>query len=201
MVTNNKSNKITFGIGVFICLTLGASIIAKGIEIISGLGFLFGVYNIWQHGFVKDPTSWKIKPIYFVAAVCFILVALYSFIAYRNINHDKLKNNNVRFIDQFKINLDFPISMGDKDSAVAAKAIDDTTLEFKYKIHTNVKDMDSVAKMEFIKSTRSILLNKIASKSIEDIEKFRRNNINYKHIYLDSNLNEITTIFIYSKDY
>ncbi len=76
MDIKNTPNKYIFGIGIFLCLTYGVSLVKGEMETVPVLGFLLGAYNVWNHGFVKDASSWDIKPIYFVLAVAFILFGM-----------------------------------------------------------------------------------------------------------------------------
>ena len=57
METIKEANKFSFGLGIFLFATFGFTILLTGFEIKSTLGFLLGVYNIWQHGFVNDASK------------------------------------------------------------------------------------------------------------------------------------------------
>lgn len=204
MEANNKSSKIFFGAGVFMCLSFGFSIIMLDSDIKNGLGFLVGVYNIWQNGFVKDTTNWKVKPIYFVIAIFILLIIVLNLKINSNSRgiDQSGKESKVRLIDQLvKIKQTLPASIGNQDSIISLKAIGDNTLEYKYKLNTDIKEIDSLMKDEFILSMRKLLLDNIASKSKKEIDLLKKSYINFSHIYLDSNLNLITVIVIDSGDY
>ncbi|MBM3186462.1 MAG: hypothetical protein FJZ67_09175 [Bacteroidetes bacterium] len=185
--------------GIFLCLSFGGSALLTQPDTKSGIFFFLGVYNIWQEGFVKDSSNWKVKPIYFVLATFLILLGLW---VYRF--RDKIFNNElnvekkeIKFIDQLTtINQKFPFSIGNKDSVLSIKAIDDFTIEYRYKINVNSEDMDEKIKHNFIDETKNELMKNIALRDLREIHKLRDNKIIFKHIYLDSNLNEITTIVI-----
>lgn len=202
MNSSKKSNKFSFGLGLFLCLIFGSNFITNNADTKSILGFLLGIYNVWQHGFVKDTKTWKIKPIYMVVSIIVILIILFALF-----NNVKSKNNyenenKVRVVDQLaNVNRDFPISIGNNDSIISLKAINDYTLETKYKLNTNIEDLDSSSINEFIKSTREILLRKIKSKNLSEIRLLRENSVNFNHIYLDSNVRLMATIVIRYSDY
>jgi hypothetical protein len=199
MNSKNKSSKIIFGMGVFFCLSFGGSALLTQPDTKSGLIFFLGVYNIWQEGFAKDSSNWKVKPIYFVFATCLILIALWAY-RFRDkfFNHElNVEKKEIKLIDQLTtMNQKFPISLGNKDSIISIKAVDDFTIEYRYKIHVNSEDLDEKTKNNFIEESKNELMKKIALRDLREIHKLRDNKIIFEHIYLDSNLNEITTIVI-----
>jgi hypothetical protein len=202
MNSSNKSNKFTFGLGLFLCLIFGSNFITNNADIKSILGFLLGVYNVWQHGFVKDAKTWKIKPIYMVFSIILILAAMLALFNNSKSTNSFEKENRVRVVDQLaNVNRDFPISIGNKDSIVSIKAINDYTLETTYKLNTNIENLDSISINEFEKSTREILMKKVKSKKLSEIKILRENSINFNHIYLDSNARLMATIVIKYSDY
>lgn len=199
MNSKKKSSKIIFGMGIFFCLSFGGSALLTQPDTKSGLIFFLGVYNIWQEGFVKDSSNWKVKPIYFVLATFLILLGLWVYRFRDKIFNNELKveKKEIKFIDQLTtINQKFPISLGNKDSIISIKALDDFTIEYRYKINVNSKDLDEKTKNNFIEESKNELMKKIALRDLSEIHKLRDNKIIFKHIYLDSNLNEISNIVI-----
>jgi hypothetical protein len=199
MNSKKKSSKIIFGMGIFFCLSFGGSALLTQPDTKSGLIFFLGVYNIWQEGFAKDSSNWKVKPIYFVLATFLILIGLWAYrFRYKFFNNElKVEKKEIKFIDQLTtMNQKFPISLGNKDSIISIKAVDDFTIEYRYKIHVNSGDLDEKTKNNFIEESKNELMKKIALRDLREIHKLRDNKIIFEHIYLDSNLNEITTIVI-----
>jgi hypothetical protein len=107
-----------------------------------------------------------------------------------------------RVVDQLaKINQEFPISIGNNDSIISIKPLNNCTLETRYKLNTNVLDLDSIAKRTFIEGSKEILMNKLKSKKESDLRLFRSERINFIHRYLDSNMRFVAEIIISSDQY
>jgi hypothetical protein len=203
MTASNKSNKFIFGLGIFFILLLGLDLaLYNTLSTKSVIYLILGVYNIWQQGFVKDTKSWKIKPIYFVFLTILIVIGL---IVYKFNNKPKKQfqvHPTERVVDQLaKINQEFPISIGNNDSIISIKPLNNFTLETRYKLNTNVLDLDSIAKRTFIEGSKEILMNKLKSKKESDLRLFRSERINFIHRYLDSNMRFVAEIIISSDQY
>ncbi|MEY2793558.1 MAG: hypothetical protein RJA76_1550 [Bacteroidota bacterium] len=203
MTPSNKSNKFIFGLGIFFILLLGLDLaLYNTLSTKSVIYLILGVYNIWQQGFVKDTKSWKIKPIYFVLLTILIVIGL---IVYKFNNKPKKQfqaHPTERVVDQLaKINQEFPISIGNNDSIISIKPLNNFTLETRYKLNTNVLDLDSIAKRTFIEGSKEILINKLKSKKESDLRLFRSERINFIHRYLDSNMRFVAEIIISSDQY
>lgn len=203
MTPSNKSNKFIFGLGIFFILLLGLDLaLYNTLSTKSVIYLILGVYNIWQQGFVKDTKSWKIKPIYFVFLTILIVIGL---IVYKFNNKPKKQfqvHPTERVVDQLaKINQEFPISIGNNDSIISIKPLNNFTLETRYKLNTNVLDLDSIAKRTFIEGSKEILMNKLKSKKESDLRLFRSERINFIHRYLDSNMRFVAEIIISSDQY
>jgi hypothetical protein len=203
MTPSNKSNKFIFGLGIFFILILGLDLaLYNTLSTKSVIYLILGVYNIWQQGFVKDTKSWKIKPIYFVFLTILIVIGL---IVYKFNNKPKKQfqvHPTERVVDQLaKINQEFPISIGNNDSIISIKPLNNFTLETRYKLNTNVLDLDSIAKRTFIEGSKEILMNKLKSKKESDLRLFRSERINFIHRYLDSNMRFVAEIIISSDQY
>jgi hypothetical protein len=56
--------------------------------------------------------------------------------------------------------------------------------------------LDEKTKNNFIEESKNEIIKKIALRDLREIHKLRDSKIIFEHIYLDSNLNEITTIVI-----
>jgi hypothetical protein len=64
---NKESNKFTFGLGIFFIVAYGISIFFIGFKVERSLFFVYGIYLVWQNGFVRDTTTWKYKPMKIIA--------------------------------------------------------------------------------------------------------------------------------------
>jgi hypothetical protein len=204
MELNKVSNKISFVFGLLLIFLYVPQLFMIGPQLLSIAGLCLGVYNIFTHGFIRDTSNWKIKPIYFVlASTLIIVIIIFVRIPKPTIQEVNHKHDfEIRLIDQLlNVNQKFPISMGNKDSALSVRAIDDYTLEYRYKMNSNVNGLTDNEIKNFKDETKKILLDKITSQGTSNIENLHKNNINFTHIYLDSNLNEIGTIKIMSADY
>ena len=140
METNKEANKFSFGLGVFLFFTFGIQLTFKEFEIITLLGFLFGIYNIWEHGFVKDTSRWRIKPIFFVA-FSLLTFTLAIVIIYRNKNNYKTTINiakiNMAEEIALRANKTLPMPMGTNgDSVMIINVINKNTLEYLYKLNS-----------------------------------------------------------------
>ena len=203
MNSEKKANKFSFGLGLFLCFIFGIELLTSKSDIKETVGFLIGVYNVWQHGFERDTSKWKIKPIYMVI---FVFVLFFVWIMLLK----KLKTDNSSERDE-RMNVmeqlahaydDLPVSIGNNDSIISIKAVNDhTLLETKYKINTSIQDFDSSSRHKFNQATRVLLLKKIKSINPSERKILRRNRINFKHIYLDSNLQFITKLDINYSEY
>lgn len=204
MESSDKASKLQFGTSVFLCFVFGSSVILFDHDLKNGIFFLVGVYNVWQHGFVKDNSEWKLRPIFPVIGVVVLLAVVLNFkINSRpKIKQQEPLETGVSVLEQLiDENQKFPISMGNNDSILSIKAKDDNTLEYTYKLNMDVKDIDSLEKDEFIVTTKKLLIDQIASRSFREINLLRESSITFSHVYLDSNLNLLTIVVVDSGEY
>ena len=91
METIKEANKFSFGLGIFLFATFGFTILLTGFEIKSTLGFLLGVYNIWQHGFVNDASKWKVKPKLILIVSVIVLLSAFGVLQIIKTNNSQKK--------------------------------------------------------------------------------------------------------------
>ncbi len=197
MKYQNQANKFTFGLGLVLFTLTGGIMIIYGVEMKLILFFALGIYDIWKHGYSKDTSDWEIKPTYFVVASCVLLICVFLFSKSRVDAEDqrgeRLNINNAYFEQLSKIKDSLPIGYDNGDSLILITVNDDNNIEFIYKLKSNVNEFDSISKKYFIENNRNNSLQEIAISNVVGI--------NFKYIYLDSNNNLITNIFIHSGEY
>jgi len=91
METIKEANKFTFGLGIFLFTTFSFHILLTGFDIKSTLGFLLGIYNIWQHGFVNDTSKWKVKPKLILIVSIIVLLSVFGILQIIKTNNTQKK--------------------------------------------------------------------------------------------------------------
>jgi len=205
MVTTNEANKFTFGLGIFLFLTFGLSILVSGFEIKSTIGFFLGIYNIWQQGFVKDTSKWRIKPKSILIILVIILLSVYGILHINKTNNSQTKTISSKdIIEQIEKQLknELPKSVGDNgDSIMKISAINENTLEYLYKINSIIAELDSAAIKSFESDTRVILKGNMSKINPDILIEYRKNRINFRHKYLDVDGEVISIIELNASDY
>jgi predicted RND superfamily exporter protein len=205
METTKEASKFSFGLGVFLFITFGYTILLTGFDIKSTLGFLLGIYNIWQHGFVNDASKWKVKPKLILIISVILLLSAYGFLHIR-----KSSNSQNKFITRKDIieevvrlsNQELPKSVGDNgDSIIKISAINENTLEYLYKMNSKIADIDSVTLKSFESETRGLLKDNMTKSNPDHLNEYRKNKINFRHKYVDIDGNVISIIEFKSSDY
>jgi hypothetical protein len=205
METIKESNKFSFGLGIFLFLTFGIQLAFKKIEIYTLLGFLFGMYNIWEHGFVKDSSRWRFKPIFFVV-FSVVALSLAIGIIYYNKNNYKAPINSTKknLAEEIAIrsNKKLPMPMGTNgDSIIKINVIDKNTLEYLYKLNVKISQIESATLNSFESDTKRSLLNKLNELDREIISEYKGSNLKFIHNYVDIEGNVIGIIQINTLDY
>jgi len=200
MEIRKKGNKFSFGIGVFLFLAFGFTILLSGFEIKAVLGFLVGVYNILQNGFFKDTSNWKLKPTIILIISILILIGSYSFFSLKKSNNIDFQKHSLieKMVQDAKY---LPIDIGNGDSIIGLTVVNKHTLEYRYKLNTNILDIDSSSLADFNTETRTILSNQIDTKKNEVKTEWKKNKIIFSHVYLDEESNLITIIKINPEEY
>jgi hypothetical protein len=205
METIKEANKFSFGLGIFLFMTIGFTILLEGFDIKSTLGFLIGIYNIWQHGFVKDASKWKVKPKLILIISLIILLSAYGFLYIRKSSNSQNKIITRKDIIEGIVTLakqELPKSYGDNgDSIIKISAIYENTLEYLYKMNSKIADLDSVTLKSFESDTRGLLKDNMKKCNPDHLNEFRKNKIIFRHKYLDIDGNVISIIEINASDY
>ncbi len=205
METIKEANKFSFGLGIFLFLTFGYTILLSGFEIKSTLGFLIGLYNLWQHGFVNDSSKWKVKPKLILIVSVIILLSAYGFLHIRKSGNSQNKFTTRKDIIEEVVRLskqELPKSIGDYgDSIIKISAINENTIGYLYKINSKISDIDSVTLKSFESETRELLKDNMTKSNPDHINEYRKNKINFRHKYVDIDGNVISIIEFKSSDY
>ena len=205
MVTTNEANKFSFGLGIFLFLTFGSSILVSGFEITSTIGFLIGIYNIWQQGFVKDTSKWKLKPKSILIILVIILLSAYGFLNTRKSSNSQNKIIKRKDIIEDVVRLakqELPKSIGDNgDSIMKISVINVNTLEYLYKINSKIADLDSVTLKSFESEAMGILKENIQKINPDHLNEYKKNKIIFRHKYVDIDGNVISILELNSSDY
>ena len=79
----SKGNVFTFVIGLFLVLVYGINIFISQNYTLKEVLFLFwGLYLFWQHGFVKDNSHWKFKPIKIAIITILVFIIIFGFLLF-----------------------------------------------------------------------------------------------------------------------
>jgi hypothetical protein len=205
METMKEANKFSFGLGVFLFMTFGFTILLEGIDIKSTLGFLIGIYNIWQHGFVNDASKWKVNPKLILVISVIILLSASGFSHIRkssNSQNEIITRNDIIEEVVSLAKKELPKSFGDNgDSIIKISAIDDNTLEYLYKMNSKIADLDSVTLQSFESETREIIKDNMKKSLPDHLIEYKKNKIIFRHKYLDIDGNVLSIIEINASDY
>lgn len=205
METIKEANKFTFGLGIFLFASFGFTILLTGFEIKSTLGFLLGIYNIWQHGFVKDTSKWKVKPKLILIASIIVLLSVIGILQIIKTYNTQKKALSSKEVIEAVIKLskeELPKAIGDSgDSCIKISAINEYTLEYLYKMNSKISELDSSALKSFTSGTRVILMDNLNKSNPDILNEYRKNKIVFRHKYLDIDGKIISIIEIKDSDY
>jgi hypothetical protein len=205
METIKEANKFSFGIGIFLFLIFGFTILLSGFEAKSTIGFLIGIYNLWQHGFVNDSSKWKIKPKLILIISVFILLSAYVFLNFKRSSNSENKSITSKdIIEQVEIQArqELPKPLGDNgDSIIKILAINGNTLEYLYKMNLKITDLDSATLKSFESDTRVMLIGNMKKIDPTILNEYRKNKMIFKHKYADLDGTYISIVEINPSDY
>jgi len=205
METIKEANKFSFGLGIFLFATFGFTILLTGFEIKSTLGFLLGVYNIWQHGFVNDVSKWKVKPKLILIVSVIVLLSAFGVLQIIKTNTSQKKTLTSKEIIEEVEKLarkELPKALGNNgDSIINILSINEHTLEYLYKMNSKISELDSSTLKSFESDTRIILKGNMNKTNPEILNEYRRNKIIFRHKYVDIDGNIISVIEINESDY
>ena len=205
METIKQANKFSFGIGIFLFLTFGFTILSSGFQIKSTFGFIIGIYNIWQHGFVKDTSKWKFNPKLILLISVIILLLVYGFLLVKKINTPHSEPISRKYIvEQIEqqVKKELPRSIGDNgDSIMEILAINENTIEYLYKMNSKISEWDPPTIKLFESDTRAILIANMKKVNPNILIEYRKDKMKFRHKYLDLDKKNISTIEINASDY
>ena len=205
METIKDANKFSFGLGIFLFLTFGYTILLTGFEIKATLGFLVGIYNIWQQGFVNDTSKWKVKPKLILLVSVIVLLSAYGVLQIMKTNNSQKKTLTSKEIIEEVEKLakkELPKAFGNNgDSIINILAINENTLEYLYKMNSKISEFDSSTLKSFKSDTRIFLKDYMNKINTEILNEYRRNEIIFRHKYVDIDGNIISVIELNESDY
>jgi hypothetical protein len=205
METIKEANKFSFGLGIFLFLTFGYTILLTGFEIKATLGFLVGIYNIWQQGFVNDASKWTVKPKLILLISVIVLLSAYGVLKIMKANNSQKQNLTSKEIFEEVEKLakkELPKALGNNgDSIINILAINENTLEYLYKYNSKISEMDSSTLKSFESHTRILLKGNMNRKNPEILNEYRRNKLIFRHKFVDVDGNIISVIELNESDY
>jgi len=186
-------------------VTFGFTILLTGFEIKSTLGFLLGVYNIWQQGFVNDASKWKVKPKLILIVSVIVLLSAFGVLQIIKANNSQKKTlTSKEIIEEVEkqAKKELPKALGNNgDSIINIFSINEHTLEYLYKMNSKISELDSSTLKSFESDTRIILKGNLNRINPEILNEYRRNKIIFRHKYVDIDGNIIGVIEINDSDY
>ena len=205
METIKEANKFSFGLGIFLFLIFGFNILLTGFEIKTTLGFLVGIYNIWQQGFLNDASKWKVKPKLILLVSVIVLLSAYGVLQFMKTNNSQKKTLTSKEIIEDVTKLakkELPKALGNNgDSIINILAINEHTLEYLYKMNSKISELDSSTLKSFVSDTRIILKGNMNKTNPEILNEYRRNKIIFRHKYVDVDRNIISVIELNESEY
>ena len=200
-----EANKFNFGLGIFLFATFSFHILLTGFDIKSTLGFLLGIYNIWQHGFVNDASRWKVKPKLILVVSIGLLFSVFGVLQIIRINNIDNKDQIGKKIIEaiiMRSKEELPKAIGENgDSCIKISAINEYTLEYIYKVNSKISELDSSTLKSFKLDARIILMDNLNKSGPEILNEFRKNKIAFRHKYADVDGNIISVIELNESDY
>ena len=205
METIKEANKFSFGLGIFLFLIFGFNILLTGFEIKTTLGFLVGIYNIWQQGFLNDASKWKVKPKLILLVSVIVLLSAYGVLQFMKTNNSQKKTLTSKEIIEDVTKLakkELPKALGNNgDSIINILSINEHTLEYLYKMNSKISELDSSTLKSFESDTRIILKGNMNKTNPEILNEYRRNKIIFRHKYVDVDRNIISVIELNESEY
>jgi hypothetical protein len=198
---NKESNKFTFGLGIFFVVMYGISIFFNGFAIKTSLFFAFGIYLVWQNGFIRDTSTWKYKPMKIIvicsAATICILIFLFMLRIQNSKSTESSKINMVREL-VYKAKEKLPMDLGNGDSLIDVIAVNENTLKYEYKIQYSI---DSIRLQELEAEYKKSLNDRFKSFDNNTINQWRKSKISFSHEFKDRDGKFAFNIIIKSGEY
>ena len=211
-----NGNVFSFFLGLVFIIYYTGSIFFIGVDGMSSLFFILGLYNVWKNRYWIVEANGKVKPQKLILIVIFILVCLIGplYIFKLQVYEDEkpsmvvdegpvVHNLTVREIIE-ATNNDLPSGMGNGDSCMMVRIINDTTLEYVYKLQyfsLDKSDIKELTNMYNISLKES--LKKMKQK---ELDFWKNKNMNFIHVFknrneLDGLWQKVFSIKIKSQDY
>jgi len=188
----SKGNVFTFVIGLFLVLVFGISIfITQNYAWKDVLGLFWGLYIFGQHGFVKDNTHWKFKPIKIVTITVLVIITIIGFLYYSFLLPEKSISNSTfqqKMEAEFSKRLPINTENGRIDSIAF---LDENNLKYVITLNVNADEFDS-KKFDSIMKPAAI----INLKNNKQLDQFFKLGYNFTFYYKDSIGNPISKINI-----
>jgi len=196
-----ESNKGSFGLGILFFLVYGITIFFHGFELKTSFFLMYGMYLVWQNGFVRDTSNWKYKPMRIIV-VCSVAILCFFSILFvfrmQNLGDSKLSKIEVLRDIANAANDSLPKDVGNGDSLMKVIAIDESNLRYEYKIQYSI---GSVILSELEADYRVALISKLKSFDSNTLDALRKSEINFSHEFKDRNGNFAFNIIIKSGEY
>lgn len=198
---NKESNKFSFGLGIFFIVVYGISIFFTGFEIKTSLFFLYGIYLVWQNGFIRDTSKWKYNPTKIIlicsaATICLFVILLIL----RNLNSEGKESSKTDMLRDmaYKAKERLPMDLGNGDSIIDVIAVNENTLKYEYKIQYSI---DSIKLQELEAEYKKLLYDRFRSFDNNTLNQWRKSKISFSHEFKDRNGKFAFNIFINSGEY
>ena len=196
-----ESNKGSFGLGILIIVVIGINIFFHGFEFETSFYLMFGIYLVWQNGFVRDTSKWKYKPMRIIVVCSAAVLCFFSILfvlRMQNSGDSKLSKIEVLRNLANAANDSLPKDVGNGDSLMKVIAIDESNLKYEYKIQYS---MDSIILSELQADYRVALISKLKSFDSNTLDALRKSEINFSHEFKDRNGDFAFKILIKSGEY
>ncbi len=193
-----------FALGIFFIALAAYHIRTSGNSNATAFYLLIGCYNIWQEGFHKDVSAWKIKPGW-ILLLLLVLWAAFLFVmsALEKKKAPMPPKKKEPLIEQIvrKQQWFLPREIGEKDSLLRIIATDETTIEYIYKMNVLAKDLQEETKDHFILKANQFLKGQLDSLSPPLKRQLKQNHIGFCHRFLDRTGHAIMTINLDSSEF
>ena len=196
-----ESNKFSFGLGIFFVVVYGISILFIGFEIKISIFFMYGIYLVWQNGFVKDTSMWKYNPMKIIT-ICSAATICLSIILYmlRLQNAEGTQTSKIKMVRELanKAKERLPMDLGNGDSIINVIAINENTLEYEYKLQYSA---DSIKLKELEAEYKKALIERFKSLDKNTLNQWRKSKISFSHNFKDQDGRFAFNIIIKAGEY
>ena len=199
----SKGNVFTFVIGLFLVLVYGLNIFITQNYSWKETNFswketiflFWGLYLFWQHGFIKDNSHWKFKPIKIATITVLVFFIIFGFLFYSYLLPEKSISNSTfqqKMEAEFSKRLPINTENGRIDSIAF---LDEKNLKYVITLNVNADEFDS-KKFDSIMKPAAI----INLKNNKQLDQFFKLGYNFTFYYKDSIGTPISKINISNLD-